>query len=302
MNVLVTGATGLIGSALCEALLHRGDEVRGATRDAERARQLNPEVEWFSWEPAAEEPPVEAVLGADAVVHLAGESLAQRWTRGAKERIRDSRIQGTRNLVEAIERAEARPQVLVGGSAVGYYGDRGSDRLTEEEAPGSDWLARLCVEWETEAARAAEIGVRVVHARAGVVLSGEGGALKTMLPPFRLGVGGPVGSGRRFVPWIHLDDEVALLIWALDSPGLTGPLNLTAPEPATNRELSKALGRAIRRPAFMPVPPVALKLLYGEMSQVVVDSQRVVPARAQGGGFEWRFTDLDAALRDALGG
>jgi uncharacterized protein (TIGR01777 family) len=304
MRVAVTGATGLIGQTLVKALADRGDQVVALSRDAERARQaLGDRVEAHSWpNPTGAPPPEAALAGADAVVHLLGEPVAQRWSDEAKERIRRSRVDGTRSLVQGLLAVapDRRPAVLVSQSASGFYGPRGDEELTEDAPAGDDFLAGVVVGWEGEATRAAA-ELRVALTRTGVVLSPEGGALAKMLPFFRLGVGGPVAGGRQYVPWIHLDDVVGALMFCLDNADAAGPVNLAAPNPVTNAELSRTLGRVLNRPAVLPVPAFALKLLYGEMAQIVVTGQRVVPARLNQLGYEFRHPDLEAALRDVLG-
>jgi uncharacterized protein (TIGR01777 family) len=292
MKVAVTGAGGLIGGRLVAALIARGDEVIAFSRSADRGVQ---------WDPAAGPAPADALSGADAVVNLAGEPVAQRWTNDAMKAIRTSRVDGTRNLVAGLRSADPRPRVLVSSSAAGYYGDRGADVIDESTARGSDFLAGVCVEWEHAASVAAdELGMRVVCIRTGVVLDAGGGALKTMLPPFKLGVGGPVAGGRQYMAWIALDDLVGLYVAALDSDSWSGPINASAPAPATNAEFSRALGRALHRPAVMPVPGFALRARYGEMASIVTGGQRMVPARALELGYRFRYGDLDAALRAAL--
>jgi uncharacterized protein (TIGR01777 family) len=271
MRVAVTGASGLVGSRLVAALRLRGDEAAAVPRGA-------------------------APPECDAVVHLAGEPIAQRWTASARREIWASREQGTTRLVDSLD-----APVLVSASAVGYYGPRGDERLDEHASAGHDFLAEVCEAWETAALAAEARGVRVAVLRTGVVLDRAGGALARMLPPFRLGVGGPVAGGRQYVSWIALEDLVRLYLAALDGEDWSGPINATAPEPATNRELSKALGRALRRPALLPVPGVALRALYGDMAMVVTTGQRAVPARALKLGFEFIRPNLDEALRAALG-
>ena len=301
MRVAVTGATGVIGSALVEALRERGDEPVALSRDAERAKKKLG-VDAYEWKtPKAEPAPLDALRGSDAAVNLLGETIAQRWSEDAKREIRDSRVLTTRNLVAALrELPEAeRPRVLVSQSASGWYGARGEERIDEAEPAGSDFLARLTVDWEAEADRAEELGVRVVVPRTGVVLSESGGALEKMLPFFKLGVGGPVAGGRQYVPWVHLDDVVGAFLFALDNNALRGPVNLTAPEPVTNKELSRTLGRVLHRPAFAPVPALAVKTLYGEMASIVTTGARAVPARLQELGYEFRRPDLEEALREA---
>jgi uncharacterized protein len=304
MRVLVTGASGMIGSAVCDALLARGDELVGLSRDPARARSGNPTVTWHAWSPAAERPPDAAVHGVDAVVNLVGESLNQRLTPGAKERIHSSRVRATKNLVDAIVAARGTnesPSVLVSQCAVGYYGDRGEALLDESSPPGEDFLARLCVDWEGAALAAAESDVRVTVLRSAPVLDPKGGILKELLLPFRLGVGGPLAGGRQYTPWIHRGDEVALILWALDTQSVEGPLNAASPNPVRNRELSSALGRVLRRPAIVPVPKFALAAMRGgELADAVTESQRVVPRRALDLGFRFRFDEIEAALRDLL--
>jgi len=304
MKVAVTGATGTIGRALVAQLVARGDEVAALSRDPGRARsRLGEDVEALEWrDPTSEPPPAEALRGRDGVVHLLGEAIAQRWSDEAKREIRESRVLGTRNLVDAMRGLEERPRVLVSQSGAGWYGHRGDERLDESAPAGEDFLAQLSVAWEAEAERAEELGVRVVRTRTGVVLSPSGGALERMLPFFKLGVGGPVAGGRQYVPWVHLDDVVGALLTSLDDDSVSGPVNVTAPEPATNRELSKALGHVLHRPAFAPVPALAVRLLYGEMADVVTTGQRAVPARLEALGYRFRRPDLEEALRDAVGG
>jgi uncharacterized protein (TIGR01777 family) len=295
MRVAVTGARGLIGSRLVAALRARGDEVLVLSRRPQRENS-----EAAAWDPERE--PAPALSGCHAVVHLAGEPIAQRWTDAAKRRIEESRRRGTANLIEGLRAADPRPAVLVSASATGYYGPRGAERLDEQAPAGHDFLAQVCQAWEAAARGAEALGVRVAVLRTGVVLDRSGGALAKMLPFFRLGVGGPVAGGRQYLSWIALDDLVGLYRAAIDGEGWSGPINATAPEPVTNRELSRALGRALRRPAVLPVPALAMRALYGEMASVVTTGQRAIPARALELGFRFRHTELDGALRAALGG
>jgi uncharacterized protein (TIGR01777 family) len=300
MNVTLTGATGLIGSKLVGALRGRGDAVTVLSRSPDRARAALG-VEAVTWDPLSGPAPSEALRGRDAVVHLAGEPVAQRWSADVKQAIQASREIGTRHLVEGLRAVGAdRPRVLVSSSAVGYYGNRGDEPVPESSPAGDDFLARVCVAWEREADAATEFGARVVRIRTGVVLDKSGGALKTMLPPFRLGVGGPVAGGDQYLPWIHVDDLVALYLKALDDPSWEGAYNGAAPTPVTNKAFSKALGRALHRPAVAPVPGFALRVLYGDMAEIVTGGQRAVPERPLAGGFTFRHPDLDAALADAL--
>ena len=303
MRVVVTGATGVLGQAVVAALLARGDEVVALTRDADRARQaLGNRVDAHAWPNPTDAPPPEAALaGADAVVNLMGEQVAQRWTDEAKERIRRSRVDGTRQLVQGLLALapDRRPATLVSQSATGYYGARGDEPLTEDAPAGKDFLAGVVVAWEREALAAAS-DLRVAMTRTGVVLSPDGGALAKMLPFFRLGIGGPVAGGRQYVPWVHLDDVVGVMLLCLDNAAATGPVNLTAPGPVTNTELSRTLGRVLGRPAVLPVPALALKVLYGDMAEIITTGQRAVPARLEQLGYQFRQPELEPALRDVL--
>jgi uncharacterized protein (TIGR01777 family) len=301
MRVVVTGATGTIGRAVVAALAARGDEVVALSRDPSQASLA---LETHAWpRPADEPPPAEVLAGADAVVHLLGERIDQRWTASARRRIRDSRVLGTRLLVDGLRALGEgeRPRVLVSQSASGFYGPRGDEPVDEDAPAGSDFLAGVVTEWEG-AARAAEELLRVVLTRTGVVLSPSGGALSRMLPFFRLGVGGPVAGGRQYVPWIHLRDVADAMLRCLDDAALAGPVNVAAPEPVTNAELSRALGRVLRRPAVLPVPGLAVRALYGEMATVVTNGVRMVPARLLATGHWFRLRSLEPALRDVLGG
>jgi uncharacterized protein len=301
MRVAVTGATGMIGRAAVEAMLGRGDQVIALVRDTGRAA-LGESVELHSWpDPKQAPPPPAALQRADAVLHLLGEPIAQRWTAEAKREISDSRVLGTRSLVAGLEAIpeDHRPRVLVSQSAVGYYGPRGEEPVDESAASGSDFLAEVVTEWEREASRCAP-GIRVALTRTGVVLSPRGGALAKMLPPFRMGVGGPVAGGRQYVPWIHLDDVVGAMLLCLEDDRATGPVNLAAPSPVTNAQLSKALGSVLRRPAVLPVPASALRALYGEMATIVLTGQRVTPTRLQQLGYRFSYTELEPALRNVL--
>jgi uncharacterized protein len=281
MRVAITGASGLIGTHLRNALRARGDEVVGISL-------------------RAGPPPADALAGCDAVVNLAGEPIAQRWTSAARERIRASRVEGTSGLVEAVAAADPRPRVLASASGVGYYGPCGDDLVDESRPPGEDFLAQVCADWEREAQAAEAQGVRVVIVRTGVVLAKSGGALAKMLPPFRLGVGGPVAGGRQYLPWIHIDDLVGVYLAAIDSDAWTGAVNAAAPEPVTNAAFSKALGRALHRPAIAPVPAFAIRLLYGDMAEIVTTGQRAIPRRPLDLGYTFKHPDLDEALADAL--
>ncbi|CAB4880485.1 unannotated protein [freshwater metagenome] len=299
MNLTLTGATGLIGRRLITALRERGDSITVLSRDPQRAaRSLG--VEAIGWDPLTQPAPAEALAGRDGVIHLAGEPVAQRWSPKAKAAIRDSRQIGTRNLVAGLSAAEPRPAVLLSSSAVGYYGKHRDERIDEDAPAGSDFLAQVCVAWEREALAAEALGMRVALVRTGVVLDPDGGALKTMLPPFKLGAGGPVAGGGQYLPWIHAEDIVGIYLAALDDTRWSGPVNGSAPEPVTNKEFSKALGRALHRPAIAPVPGFALRLLYGDMAEIVTEGQRAVPARALANGYAFKHPELDEALASTL--
>ncbi|MEJ7824569.1 MAG: TIGR01777 family oxidoreductase [Solirubrobacteraceae bacterium] len=297
-RVTVTGATGRVGSLLVAALKDRGDEVCVLSRSPERAsRALG--VEAMAWDPKAGAAPAEALAGRDAVVHLAGEDVGQRWTDDAKAEILASREQGTGNLVAGILAAQPPPRALVSASASGYYGPHGDEIVDETSPPGRDWLADVCTRWE-QSADGAQPGSRVVKVRTGIVLDAAGGALARMLPFFKTGVGGPVGSGRQVMPWIHRDDLVGIYLAAIDSQDFSGPVNASAPEPVTNKAFAKALGRALHRPAVAPVPGLVIKGMYGEMSQIVLTGVRMVPGRAGQLGYDFQHPDLDEALADTL--
>ena len=301
MRVLITGASGFLGSAVCDALLARGDETVGLSREPERARRGNPTVTWHAWNPTAERPPAGAIEGVDGVINLVGEPIGQRWTEPAKRRIRDSRERATKNLVDAISAADPRPGTFVSQSGVGYYGDRGEALVDESTEPGSTFDAEVCVAWEAAAREAEKVGVRVVVTRSGLVLDPEHGLLKQLLLPFKLGVGGPLAGGGQYMPWIHVDDEVRLLLWGMDTDQASGTYNATAPNPVPNREFSKALGRVLGRPAIVPVPKLALKARFGdELGEVAAGGQRAVPRRAVDAGFEFHHPELEPALRDLL--
>jgi uncharacterized protein (TIGR01777 family) len=286
-----------------DALLARGDEVVGVTRDPERARRAHPSVGWHPWNATTERPPGAALEGVDAVINLIGEPIDQRWTDEAKRRIRDSRERTTKNLVDALSAADPRPRAVVSQSAVGYYGDRG-DAIVDESTPaGTTFDAGVCVAWETAARSAEEIGMRVAIIRTGLVLDADHGLLEQLLPPFRLGLGGPLAGGRQYMPWIHLDDWVRLVLWVLDGEDRPGVYNASAPNPVTNAEFSKALGRALGRPAVVPVPKLVLKARFGgELGEVLTGGQRAIPRRALDGGFEFAHPDLEPALRSLLAG
>lgn len=296
MKVLITGSHGLIGSALVPALEQRGDTVTRLVRGAPGHGEV-------AWDPRAGTIDRADVAGHDAVVNLAGAGIGDhRWTEDHKQAVLDSRVKGTRLLCETLAAVEPRPPVLVNGSAVGFYGNRGDEELTEASTGGSDFLAHVCIEWEAATAAAEAAAIRVVHLRTGIVLSGRGGALKQMLMPFKLGIGGRLGSGRQWFSWIAIDDEVGAILHAIDNASVAGPVNATAPNPATNADFTKALGRALHRPTIVPVPKLGLRALFGaEMAEVMLLSgQRVLPAALERTGYEFRLPELDQALTAVL--
>ena len=297
MDVAITGASGLIGRALSASLRADGHRVLRLQRGGVTSGDA------IGWDPDAGRIDAPALEGVDAVVHLAGEGIAtRRWTDEQKRRIRDSRVRGTAVLAAAVASRERKPRVLVSGSAIGYYGSRGDEVLTEQSAPGDDFLAQVCVAWEAETAPAAEAGVRTVLTRTGIVLDAHDGALKAMLLPFKLGIGGRQGTGKQWMSWIALADEVGAIRFAIDNETLRGPVNLAAPNPVTNAEFSKALGRALHRPVILPTPMLPLKLRFGAelVDSLLLASQRVAPAQLQVAGYEFTFSSLDDALSAAV--
>jgi uncharacterized protein len=298
MRTLVTGATGLIG----RALISRLENVVVLSRDPERAKRMFPAASSHAWAPEAGPPSADALGGADVVFNLAGEPIAEgRWTAEKKRRICDSRVLGTRNLVARFAAQEKRPRVFVSVSAVGYYGDRGDEELVETSPAGHGFLAEVCADWEREALAAADLGMRVVCARMGIVLAQGGGALARMLPAFRLGAGGKLGNGQQWMPWIHLDDVVGILLHASRDMRVQGAINAVGPQPVTNADFTRALGRAMHRPAFLSVPKAALRLAFGEMGEILTDSQRVFPKVAEQTGYTFEHASLSGALKAALG-
>ena len=301
MRVVITGGSGLVGRALVDELVGHGHAPVVLSRRPEAVEGLPAGAQAAGWSGDDPEALARTLDGADAVVHLAGASIADgRWTAARKRAILESRTQTSATVAEAIGRAGAKPRVLVQASAVGYYGPGGDRLLTESSPPGDDFLARVCVAWEEASAGVAEHGVRRAVARTGVVLATDGGALPKMMLPFKLFAGGPAGSGSQWMPWIHIADEAAALRFLLEHDAASGPFNLTAPEPLTNRDFSRELGRAMGRPSLLPAPAFALKLALGEMSTVVLDGQRAVPQRLLEAGFSFRFETAAAALSDLL--
>jgi len=282
VNVTITGASGFLGTRLTQRLQEAKHTVRAVSRKSMESGQF-----------------ADDLASADAVVHLAGEPVAQRWTEAVKKRIYDSRVEGTRHLVNVLSKQSQRPRVLVCASAVGYYGSRGDQILTEASSPGADFLARVVVGWEEAAQLAESLGLRVVRLRFGMVL-GQGGALARLLPPFRFGLGGRLGSGHQWMAWIHIEDAVNLILFALDYAAVRGAVNATAPHPVTNEEFTGRLAIELHRPAILPIPVFALKLAFGEMSEVLLASQRVLPTVAKSAGFRFQYPDLQGALANVI--
>jgi uncharacterized protein (TIGR01777 family) len=301
-RVVVTGATGLIGKPLCERLRERGYAVVVFSRDPAHARKAVPSAaEYVAWAPAESGPWAKAIDGAHAIINLAGASIAgKRWSDEYKREIRDSRVIGTRGLVKAMAEAANKPQVFVSGSAVGYYGFRDDTKLDENAAPGDDFLSKVCQEWEQEALKADALGIRTVVVRSGIVLDAKEGALPQLMLPFRMFVGGPILPGTQWFSWIHLNDEIGIIVLALEDERARGPINATAPEPQTNRDFSKALGNALHRPSLMPVPGFALQLLVGEFAETLTSGQRVIPKKAQELGYQFKYPTSDQALQEIV--
>lgn len=301
MKVIVTGGSGLIGRALVAELAARNHQILVLTRQRDLAGQDKNAIQFAHWDGETIRGWSSRVSGAHAVIHLAGESIAGgRWTASKKRRIVESRVRSTEAVAQAILEAEPKPAVLLQASAVGYYGPRGDGEIDEQSPPGDDFLAETCRSWEAASAVVEVHGVRRVLLRTGVVLSTAGGALPKMMLPFRLFAGGPLGSGRQWLPWIHIADQVGAILWLLDNDDATGPYNLTAPSPLTNRDFGRALGQALHRPSFLPTPGIALRLALGEMADLLLKGQRAVPARLLADGYSFRFPQADAALGDLL--
>ena len=297
MKTLITGATGLIGRHLLKSI---ENPVVLSRQPSESLRSLGP-VDAYAWEPTAGPAPAAALEGVDVVFNLAGEPVAEgKWTGEKKRRIRDSRVAGTRNLVAGLAALTNRPRVLVSASAVGYYADRGDEELDERSAPGHDFLAGVCVDWEREATAAAQLGIRVVCVRIGIVLAPGGGALAAMLTPFRLGVGGRLASGRQWMPWIHIKDVAGMMLHASRDEKIRGPMNAVAPHAVTNLDFTRALGHALHRPTVLPMPRALLRIAFGEMSDILIASQRVFPRVAEHGGYAFVHSDLGGALDDVM--
>jgi hypothetical protein len=302
MRILISGATGFVGRALCRRLIGEGDEVRAFSRRPAQAKaSLEGVSRVFAWDAATYEPPAEAFEGVDAVVHLAGESVVGRWTKVKREAIRASRVDSTQLLVAAMSKLAEPPATLISASAIGYYGEKGEAEVTEESGPDNDFLGQVAVAWEAAALRAELSGVRVVCLRTGLILGQGGGALEAMLLPFKLGVGGPLGSGKQWWSWVALEDVIGLIDFALRTPGVEGPLNVTAPQPVRQKDFAKALGKALRRPAFLAAPAFALKLALGGFSSELLSSKKVLPRKAERLGYRFRFSDLQDCLEHVIG-
>jgi len=300
MKLVIAGGTGFIGSALCTRLLERGHSLTVLTRSPSPAT-ISASKNWITWVPGSVGAWEGALDGADGVINLAGESIAaKRWTEAQKEKIRSSRINTTHALVAAVAKAKEKPKFLLNASAVGYYGPHEDEVLTEETGPGSDFLSRVCVGWEEEARKAESHGLRVVRLRTGIVLGRGGGALAKMVPPFKLFAGGPLGTGRQWMSWIQMEDEIGLILFSMDNPNAHGAINATAPGSVTMKEFCKTLGKVLQRPSWAPVPAFALRLLLGEMADMLLTGQRVIPAQAQRLGYNFRYPTLYEALQACM--
>lgn len=300
-KVLITGATGFIGKRVCDTLQTKDYVVSAVSRDPERAKEkLQSVEEIYAWQPETEQLPSDAISEGQAVIHLAGEPIAGRWNAKKKQRIRDSRVLSTQNLVSSLTSSESKPDVLVCASAIGLYGATGEDSLTEESSAGTDFLAEVCQEWEAEGQKASELGIRVVHVRIGLVLGLGGGLLEQVLPPFKIGAGGKLGSGKQWMSWIHIDDVVGIIMHSLENEEIQGALNATAPNPVRNIEFTQTLGSVLRKPAIFPVPAFGLRLLMGEFAEFVVLSQNVLPEKTEASGYEFQYSTLETALSDLL--
>lgn len=297
MRVLVSGASGFIGGALVPSLESSGAEITRLARGKSGAHTATKAIPWDPAKPIVPE----SLSGFDAVIHLAGESIVGRWTASKKEKIRESRVIGTRNLAQALAQAKDKPKVFICGSAIGYYGDRGDELLKESSNPGTGFLPDVCSEWEVATQAAADAGIRTVQIRTGIVLSSKGGALAKMLTPFKMGVGGRIGSGRQWMSWIDIEDMIGGILHVVSSDSLRGPVNMVAPNPVTNADFTKTLAAVLSRPAIFPMPTFAVKLAFGEMGEtVLLGSQRVEPAQLLHGGYQFRFNDLQASLENLL--
>jgi len=300
MRVIITGGSGLIGWALTENLAKDGHEVIVLSRNPEVVKNLPGGARAEKWDGRSAQGWGKFVDGADAIVNLAGATISDRWSDARKKVIRESRVNAGKAIVEAVKAAEKKPGVVIQSSAVGYYGPRGAEEITEDSSAGNDFLASVCKEWEASTAELDGMSIRRPIIRTGVVLSKDGGALPKMLLPIKMFIGGPLGNGRQYFPWIHLQDEVAAIRFLIENKKANGVYNLSAPQPLTNKEFTQAIGKVLNRPTFMPVPAFAMQLLFGEMSTLLLDGQREVPQRLMKEGFKFQFSDAEAALRDVL--
>jgi len=298
MRILITGASGLIGTALQKSFEEKGYEMLLASRSEPKSER---DIQWNADAGFADEDLLR-LEGLDAVIHFAGESIsALRWTDEKKKAIRDSRVHGTRTMIEAFARLEKKPKVFISASAIGFYGDRGDEEMTETSSVGDTFLSEVSKEWESESRRAEDMGIRTVLLRNGIVLSKDGGALATMMTPFKLGVGGVVGSGKQWMSWVSLDDAVGIVNYALENENLRGAVNVVSPNPVTNEEFTKTLGEVLYRPTFLPLPEFAVNLVFGEMGDaLLIDSTRVVPKRLLDSGFKFRYPEIKSALENAV--
>ena len=300
MRVIITGGSGLIGRALVDSLAQDGHDVIVLSRNPDAVKNLPKGACAEKWDGKTAQGWGKFVNGADAIVNLAGATISEKWSEARKKEIRESRVNAGQAIVEALKAAEKKPGVVVQSSAVGYYGPRGAEEITEDSSAGNDFLASVCQDWEASTAELDSLGIRRPIIRTGVVLSKNGGALPKMLMPIKMFVGGPIGSGQQYFPWIHLQDEVAAIRWLIDNPKARGVYNLSALRPLTNKEFTHAIGKVLGRPTFMPIPAFAMKTLFGEMSALLLDGQREMPARLVKEGFKFKFVDAEAALRDVL--
>ncbi len=301
MKVVITGATGFVGQVIVKQLLEAGDEVVVLTRNvAKAAITLGSSCHYYQWNDSESLPPLEALEGADGIINLMGETISERWDENQKKKIYSSRINGTKKLVEALEKLKNGPKSFISTSAIGIYGNRGPEELNESSTVADDFLAKVCKDWENEANKARNHGVRLAIIRVGIVLGKGGGALAKMLPIFKLGGGGPLGSGNQYMSWIHVEDLASMYLEALKNPSIKGVLNGTAPYPASNREFTKVLGNAVKRPAFLPAPAFAIKIAFGEMSQILLEGQKVLPVKFKEAKFKFRYPTLEMAIKESL--
>ena len=301
MKILITGGTGFVGTQLTSRFIQEGNEVTILTRSLKRSGEIPRGISYLQGDPTQKGPWQEAIKNHDAVVNLAGASIFERWTEEHKRAIRESRINTTRNIVEGIMSDRGKQMTLFSTSAVGYYGFHGDEEITEESPAGTDWLARVAVEWEREALKAREKGARVVITRFGIVMGEKGGALGQMIPLFRKFIGGPIGSGKQWFSWVHIKDLAEAFAFLMKHPEISGPLNVCAPNPVRNKDLARALGKVLHRPSFMPAPGFMIKLVLGEFGSVILEGQRVIPKRLLENGYVFQYPDIEKALQKIVG-